>query len=116
MTVAVESRKVTVTGKRGTLTREFKHVNVAFVVLGKKSIRVDMWFGNRLQLACLRTITTHIENMMVGVTKVRSVDSSLREALPRSCAATACVFWQATVPWHCDLRGSPDDRLLAAFT
>ena len=55
VTVTVDSRKVTVTGKRGTLTREFKHVNVAFVVLGKKSIRVDMWFGNRLQLACLRT-------------------------------------------------------------
>ncbi len=71
MTVTVDSRTVTVTGKRGSLTREFKHVNVAFVVLGKKSIRVDMWFGNRLQLACLRTVTTHIENMMVGVTKVR---------------------------------------------
>jgi large subunit ribosomal protein L9e len=28
-----------------------------------------MWFGNRAERACLRTICTHIENMITGVTK-----------------------------------------------
>ena len=39
--------------------------------LQKKSsvVKVELWFGNRLGLATLRTGLTHIENMMVGVTK-----------------------------------------------
>lgn len=69
VTVKVESRKVTVTGPRGSLSREFKHVSLAAVPLGKRNIRFDMWFGDRLQLATIRTLTTHIENMIVGVTK-----------------------------------------------
>jgi large subunit ribosomal protein L9e len=69
VTISVESRKVTVTGPRGSLSRDFKHVSIAAVPLGKHSIRFDMWFGNRLQLATIRTLTTHIENMIVGVTK-----------------------------------------------
>mmetsp|Transcript_7069 Transcript_7069/g.13121 ORF Transcript_7069/g.13121 Transcript_7069/m.13121 type:complete len:146 (-) Transcript_7069:217-654(-) len=32
-----------------------------------RSIKVDMWFGNRKQLACIRTICSHIENMITGV-------------------------------------------------
>jgi hypothetical protein len=34
-------------------------------------MKVDMWFGNRKQKACLRTVCTHIKNMMTGVTSVR---------------------------------------------
>merc|ERR1740136_325217 len=33
------------------------------------NIRVDLWFANRKQLACVRTICSHIENMIVGVTQ-----------------------------------------------
>jgi large subunit ribosomal protein L9e len=57
-----------VKGPRGTLQRAFKSNNFAANVLGKRTMRVDMWFGNRKQLACLRTICSHIENMIVGVT------------------------------------------------
>merc|ERR1712008_366702 len=32
-------------------------------------IRVDLWFANRKQLACVRTICSHIENMIIGVTQ-----------------------------------------------
>ena len=67
--MTAKSRTVEVKGPRGTLKREFKSVNFAVEQLGKRSIRVDMWFGDRLQKACLRTVTTHIENMIVGVTK-----------------------------------------------
>lgn len=34
-----------------------------------KKIRVDCWFGKKKQLASLRTITSHIDNMITGVTK-----------------------------------------------
>jgi large subunit ribosomal protein L9e len=65
----VAARTVTVTGPRGTLVREFKGNSFAANLLGSRTLRVDMWFGTRLQLATLRTITTHIENMIQGVTK-----------------------------------------------
>lgn len=69
VTVEVVSRTVTVKGPRGTLKREFKSVNFAAETLGKRSMRIDMWFGNRLEKACLRTTCSHIENMITGVTK-----------------------------------------------
>lgn len=69
MDVKVASRTVTVKGPRGTLQREFKSVNFAAEKLGKRSMRIDMWFGNRKEMACLRTICTHMSNMIIGVTK-----------------------------------------------
>jgi large subunit ribosomal protein L9e len=35
---------------------------------GKKFLKVDIWFGNRESVAALRTVTSHIENMVTGVT------------------------------------------------
>jgi large subunit ribosomal protein L9e len=59
---------VTVKGKRGTIVREFKHINLAMTHMKEaRKIRVDLWFGNRKQLACIRTICSHIENMITGV-------------------------------------------------
>lgn len=69
VTVKVGGRTVIVKGPKGELKREFKSVNVACEMLGKRSLRVDMWFGNRKQKACLRTVCTHIANMIAGVTK-----------------------------------------------
>mmetsp|Transcript_38752 Transcript_38752/g.107664 ORF Transcript_38752/g.107664 Transcript_38752/m.107664 type:complete len:190 (+) Transcript_38752:12-581(+) len=69
VSIASKSRAVTVTGPRGELTRSFRHVTISIVPLGKRSVRLDLWFGNRKQLACIRTVASHIENMMVGVTK-----------------------------------------------
>merc|ERR1712146_674370 len=67
VTVTFKSRKVTVTGPRGTLYREFKHLNLSMVRLSAKKIRVDVWFGKRKNVACVRTICSHIENMIKGV-------------------------------------------------
>ena len=36
---------------------------------GKQVIKVDIWFATRKQLACVRTICSHIENLFVGVTR-----------------------------------------------
>ena len=32
-------------------------------------VRVDLWFANRKQLASVRTVCSHISNMIVGVTR-----------------------------------------------
>lgn len=61
-----------VTGPRGSLTRDFKHTNVDIALQGskKKSLVVEMWFGTRKELAAVRTVCSHVENMITGVTKV----------------------------------------------
>lgn len=75
---AVNNRKVTITGKRGTLTRSFAHTQLDIRMIGKKRLRVQKWFGIRKELATVRTVCSHVENMITGVTrgfqyKMRSV-------------------------------------------
>uniref|UniRef100_A0A7S2RNL8 Large ribosomal subunit protein uL6 alpha-beta domain-containing protein n=1 Tax=Rhizochromulina marina TaxID=1034831 RepID=A0A7S2RNL8_9STRA len=68
VTVEVSARCVKVTGKRGTVERQFKHLPVDMQHNpAERKIRVDLWFANRKQLACIRTVCSHIENMITGV-------------------------------------------------
>ncbi|CAM9108086.1 unnamed protein product [Scytosiphon promiscuus] len=69
VTLDVKSRIVTVKGPRGELVQSFKHLNLDIQKSGTDKLRVDLWFGNRKQLACIRTICSHVENMITGVTK-----------------------------------------------
>ena len=62
-------RVITVTGKRGMLVREFKHINLDITKTEEGDVKVDLWFGKRKQLACIRTVCSHIENMCTGVMK-----------------------------------------------
>jgi len=39
------------------------------MVNDNKELKVDMWFGTRETIAAIRTICSHIENMIIGVTK-----------------------------------------------
>nr|XP_051699176.1 60S ribosomal protein L9-like [Oryctolagus cuniculus] len=78
--ISLKGRTVIVKGPRGTLRRDFNHINVELSLLGKKKKRlwVDKWWGNRKKLATVRTICSHIQNMIKGVTlgfryKMRSV-------------------------------------------
>jgi large subunit ribosomal protein L9e len=67
--VTVKSRKVIVKGPRGTLRRDFRHMAVDVKKVGKKQLMVEKWFGIRKELAAVKTVCSHIENMMKGVTK-----------------------------------------------
>ncbi|GMI08097.1 hypothetical protein TrRE_jg7321 [Triparma retinervis] len=70
VTVQVASRVVTVEGPRGKLCRNFKHSNMDLQLIGEgKQLRLDLWFATKKQLACVRTIMSHIDNMMTGVTR-----------------------------------------------
>jgi len=70
VTVTLKGRAVRVKGPRGTLTRDFSHQRIDLISEnGGKTIRAELWFGNRLGLACIRTVLTHIKNMITGVTK-----------------------------------------------
>lgn len=71
--VTLKSRVVTVKGPRGALSRSFKHLNVDMQIEGQKSkkIIVSVYFASRKQIACIRTVISHIRNMITGVTKVQ---------------------------------------------
>jgi len=79
--VTVNCRVVTVKGPRGELSKSFKHQRVDLQLIeGEKGkqILVEKWFGKTKQLASLRTIISHINNMFGGVLqgyryKMRSV-------------------------------------------
>jgi len=70
VTVTVNSREVTVKGKFGELKRAFRHVPVEIKLFdGGKKLKVEMWFGTTKALASIRTVCSHIKNMIKGVTK-----------------------------------------------
>lgn len=79
MEVEINSRIVKVTGPKGTLERNFKHVPMDLYLTNtepdeetgetKRIVKLDLWFASRKQLACVRTICSHIENLFVGVTR-----------------------------------------------
>jgi len=71
VSVEVKSRIVTVKGKRGTLIRSFKHQNLNMRIVGKKNRRlvVSVYFATREQIAAIRTVLSHVKNMITGVTK-----------------------------------------------
>nr|XP_045371648.1 60S ribosomal protein L9-like [Camelus bactrianus] len=78
--ITLKGRTVIATGPRGTLRRDFNHINVKLSLFAKKKkrLRVDKWWGNRKELATVCTICSHVQNRIKGVTlgfryKMRSV-------------------------------------------
>jgi large subunit ribosomal protein L9e len=70
--VFIKSRKVTVKGPRGTLTKTFKGSNLDIYMTGSKvhrKIFADSWLGTHKERACVQTILSIIRNMITGVTK-----------------------------------------------
>ena len=68
VTITLDTRTVTITGPRGTLKKDFHHLPIQLTLSkDKRTLNVDMWFGNKKLLATLRTVCTHVENMMTGV-------------------------------------------------
>nr|ABM55567.1 putative ribosomal protein L9 [Maconellicoccus hirsutus] len=69
VTVTVKKRIVTVVGDRGKLERSFRHLAVDIYLETPKVLKVEKWFGTKKELAAVRTVCTHVENMIKGVTK-----------------------------------------------
>ncbi|KAG6856340.1 hypothetical protein H0H87_005458 [Tephrocybe sp. NHM501043] len=69
--VSIKSRVIIVKGPRGTLTKNVRHVNMDILLQKGKTTKVSLavWQGGRKHVACLRTIRTLINNMVIGVTQ-----------------------------------------------
>merc|ERR1712244_28105 len=65
--MVVKGQVVTVSGPRGTLKRDFSHLKVELKKTGAQSIRIVKWWATMRQKAALRTVSSHINNMAVGV-------------------------------------------------
>jgi large subunit ribosomal protein L9e len=69
VSVSIKSRVVTVTGPRGKLVKDLKHLAVSFVPKGANQISIELHHGVRKSIASLRTVRTLIENLITGVTR-----------------------------------------------
>merc|ERR1712158_343675 len=72
-------------GARGSLTKAFKHLSVDIYKIDADTIKVEKWFGKKKELAAVRTVCSHIENIIKGDEyKMRAVYAHF----PISCAIT----------------------------
>ena len=68
--VEIKAKQIRVTGPRGQLTRNFKHLNLDLQMIeGGKKLKVEAWFGSRKTMAAIRTALSHVQNLITGVTK-----------------------------------------------
>lgn len=59
-----------VKGPRGILRRNFGHMAIDIKMTKPNELTVEKWFGIRKELAAVKTVCSHVENMIKGVTKV----------------------------------------------
>ncbi len=67
--VNIDGFKVTVTGPKGTLTREFPAVKGVFIRKEDNQVIVESFFADARKRAMVGTLAAHIRNMIIGVTK-----------------------------------------------
>ena len=69
VTTTVKSRKVIVKGPKGILRKDFSHMSLDIRKISKNKILVEKWFGIKKELATVKTVCSHIENIFKKVTK-----------------------------------------------
>ena len=76
VTVEIKSRIIKVSGPRGKLEKNVRHINMDIqLTTAKNKVTLAVWQGGRKHNACLRTVKSLISNMIIGVTKVMSWNS-----------------------------------------
>ena len=66
--VSLDGKKVNVKGSKGSLTRDFSFATITIEGEGK-NIRIWAKWPRKKEAALVGTITSHIQNMITGVTK-----------------------------------------------
>merc|ERR1712226_237608 len=73
VTVSYKHRNVTVEGPRGKITKAFGSQPVLLSNIkdkqGNNAFRISMWFKNRKMKSIVKTYTSLVDNMIIGVTK-----------------------------------------------
>lgn len=66
--VQINGRQVTVSGEKGSLTRDFSHASL-LIQKENKHIKIHSKWPRKKEAATVGTISSHINNMIIGVTK-----------------------------------------------
>lgn len=66
--VKIDGRVVTISGEKGTLTRDFSHAPLS-IQKEEKMIKIRTDWPRKKEAATVATISSHIQNMITGVTK-----------------------------------------------
>lgn len=66
--VKLDGRVVTISGEKGTLTRDFSHASL-FIQKEGKWIKIRTNWPRKKEAATVGTVSSHIKNMIIGVTK-----------------------------------------------
>ncbi|MFQ6068110.1 MAG: 50S ribosomal protein L6 [Candidatus Bathyarchaeia archaeon] len=66
--VKIEGRVVTISGEKGTLTRDFSHAPLC-IQKEEKMIKIRTDWPRKKEAATVGTVSSHIKNMITGVTK-----------------------------------------------
>lgn len=69
VTLEIKARSIKVTGPRGVLHKDLKHINVTFKKVNNKQIKIIVHHGDRKHVAALRTVKSLVSNLITGVTK-----------------------------------------------
>lgn len=76
--IQVKSRKVTVKGRKGEVSKDFSHIPCEIQLMKQNDkkqqgnfIRIRMWFGSYKNACSVRTLRSLIQNMFTGVHEVR---------------------------------------------
>ncbi|RYG58868.1 50S ribosomal protein L6 [archaeon] len=94
VTVAVKARDVTVTGPKGKLERSFKHLAVDISVAEDgRSLKVDLWFGNRENIAAIRYVYSGLTRNPTPVEK----NSSFILSSNLIYTPSLCLLWRFMV-------------------
>ncbi len=71
VTLTVKARIVTVKGPRGELVKDLKHLPIELLLSEDgRTLTVERWFTSGKQGASIRSACSHLDNMIIGVTKV----------------------------------------------
>lgn len=66
--VQINGRRVTISGEKGSLTRDFSHASL-LIQKENNHIRIHSKWPRKKEAATVGTISSHINNMIIGVTK-----------------------------------------------
>lgn len=70
--IQIKARRVVVKGPRGELVKDFSHICADVFLVeeeGVKKVKVEVHLRRKKELSSLRTVISHIRNMVTGVTK-----------------------------------------------
>ncbi|ODV85773.1 hypothetical protein CANARDRAFT_197990 [[Candida] arabinofermentans NRRL YB-2248] len=68
VTLQIKARNVIVKGPRGELSKNLNHIDVTFVKISTKQVKLIVHNGDRKHVATLRTVKSLISNLIKGVT------------------------------------------------